>query len=199
MAKLYFNYGCMGSTKTLSLLTSAYQFEEKNISFLCLKPSIDVRSEMIESRVGIKRECLNISDKTDIFSLIKKFIETSDALMEDKLKWIFVDECQFLTEEQVEQLSMIVDYLDVNVSCYGLRTDFQTKLFPASKRLFEIADTITEIKSPCSCGRKTIVNARFDKEGKIIVNGSQVMIGGNELYRPICRKCWREKVKDCLI
>lgn len=154
---------------------------------------------MIESRVGIKRECLNISDKTDIFSLIKKFIETSDALMEDKLKWIFVDECQFLTEEQVEQLSMIVDYLDVNVSCYGLRTDFQTKLFPASKRLFEIADTITEIKSPCSCGRKTIVNARFDKEGKIIVNGSQVMIGGNELYKPICRKCWREKVKDCLI
>lgn len=187
----------MGSTKTLNLLTSAYQFEEKNISFLCIKPEVDTRSEMIESRVGLKRECLNVSKSTNIYEIIKKYIETTEALMyNEKLKWILVDEVQFLTEEQINQLSKVVDDFDVNVSCYGLRTDFKSRLFEGSKRLFELADTITEIKSPCSCGRKAIINARISEDGKIVTEGSQVLIGGNDKYIPLCRKCWMNKIKN---
>jgi thymidine kinase len=91
----------------------------------------------------------------------------------------------------------VVDFLDINVMCYGLRTDFQSKLFPASKRLFELADDIEEIKSTCSCGdRKTSINARFDADGNIITEGDQVVIGGNDMYKALCRKCWKNKIRD---
>lgn len=194
MSKLYFFYGCMGSAKTLNLLTSAYQLQEKNIPFLCLKPSIDTRSDKIESRVGIDRECIIINSDCNIYSLITNYINAAKSVMiEDELKWIFIDECQFLTKEQVDDLAKIVDDFDINVSCYGLRTDFKTEMFNGSKRLMEIADTITEIKSLCNCGKKAIVNARIDENGHVIVNGSQVLIGGNEKYVPLCRKCYRNK------
>lgn len=194
MSKLYFFYGCMGSAKTLNLLTSAYQLQEKNIPFLCLKPSIDTRSDKIESRVGIERECIIINSDCNIYSLITNYINAAKSVMiEDELKWIFIDECQFLTKEQVDDLAKIVDDFDINVSCYGLRTDFKTEMFNGSKRLMEIADTITEIKSLCNCGKKAIVNARIDENGHVIVNGSQVLIGGNEKYVPLCRKCYRNK------
>ena len=102
-----------------------------------------------------------------------------------------------MTEEQVDQLSDVVDFLDINVMCYGLRTDFKSRLFPASKRLFELADDIEEVKSTCECGKnKTSINARFDKNGDIIVDGDQIMVGGDESYRAICRKCWKDKVRD---
>lgn len=194
MSKLYFFYGCMGSAKTLNLLTSAYQLQEKNIPFLCLKPSIDTRSDKIESRVGIERECIIINSDCNIYSLITNYINAAKSVMiEDELKWIFIDECQFLTKEQVDDLAKIVDDFDINVSCYGLRTDFKTEMFNGSKRLMEIADTITEIKSLCNCGKKAIVNARINENGHVIVNGSQVLIGGNEKYVPLCRKCYRNK------
>ena len=106
-----------------------------------------------------------------------------------------VDECQFLTEEQVDQLSDIVDYLDVNVICYGLRTDFKSKLFPASKRLFELADDIEEVKTSCDCGERASINARFNNEGKIITEGSQILVGGDDLYHAICRKDWKELIR----
>jgi thymidine kinase len=114
-----------------------------------------------------------------------------------ELKWVLVDECQFLTEQQVDQLSDVVDFLGISVICYGLRTDFQSKLFPASKRLFEIADDLEEIKSTCACGEsKTSINARFDENGKIVTEGDQVVIGGNDMYKSLCRKCWKNKIRD---
>ena len=109
---------------------------------------------------------------------------------------VLVDECQFLTEEQVDQLSDIVDYMGVNVLCYGLSTDFKSHLFPASKRLFEIADSIEEVKSSCECGKKALINARFDENGNIITEGSQILVGGNEMYKPLCRKCWKDKIRE---
>lgn len=178
----------MGSAKTLRLLTTAYNFEENGIPFMAFKPSIDTRdgNNVIASRIGIKRDCIMISDHDDIYSAVEYYNRTQPS----KLEWILVDECQFLTENQVNQLACIVDNLNINVMCFGLRTDFQSKLFEGSKRLFELADTIEEIKSTCSCGNKTSINARFLPNGEIITNGAQVLIGGNDLYKPICRKCW---------
>lgn len=107
--------------------------------------------------------------------------------------WILIDEAQFLSAEQVDQLAAVVDEYGINVVCYGLRTDFRTHLFEGSKRLLEIADTIDEIKSTCTCGRKTIVNARVNSLGEIITEGEVVEIGGNDRYIAVCRKCWRNK------
>jgi thymidine kinase len=108
-------------------------------------------------------------------------------------EWILIDEAQFLSARQVDELAAVVDDFGANVVCYGLRTDFQSHLFEGSRRLFEIADTIDEVKSTCTCGRKTIVNARMDSNGDIITEGAQVEIGGNERYMAVCRKCWRNK------
>lgn len=197
MAKLRYYFGTMGSTKTLTLLTSAFQFEEKGIHFLCFKPSIDTRCEenIIKSRLGVERECVPINSECNLYTFISNYLSTSEALLDNKLEWILIDEVQFLTEEQIDQLAAIVDIFDINVSCYGLRTDFKSKSFPASNRLFEIADTIEEIKSPCSCGRKSIINARIDANGKLVTFGQQVMIGGNDEYIPLCRKCWKERIE----
>lgn len=191
IGKLYFRYGTMGSAKTALLLTTAYNFEERGMSYLCFKPSIDTRDKknVIRSRIGIERECLWIYRDTDMFVLVRDMIENRH----NKPEWILVDEAQFLAAEQVDQLAQLVDEFGVNVICYGLRTDFRTCLFEGSRRLFEIADSIDEIKSTCSCGRKTIVNARMDSRGEIITEGEQVEIGGNERYVAVCRKCWRNK------
>ncbi len=191
IGKLYFRYGTMGSAKTALLLTTAYNFEERGMSYLCFKPSIDTREKknVIRSRIGIERECNWIYRETNLYREIQNMIEVKQFHPE----WILVDEAQFLTAEQVDQLAMIVDQYSVNVICYGLRTDFRTNLFEGSRRLFEIADTIDEIKCTCNCGRKTIVNARIDGRGEIITEGEQVEIGGNERYMSVCRKCWRNK------
>lgn len=191
-SKLYYYYGTMGSAKTLRLLTMAYNFEENNIPFLVIKSKIDTRdgNNRIVSRVGLERECTMISEDENLYSLIENY-NTSK-----KLDWILVDECQFLTSEQVNQLANVVDKLDINIICFGLRTDFQSHLFEGSKRLFEIADTIEEIKSRCHCGRKTSINARFDENNNLISRGSQIMIGGNESYKPLCRKCWFELINN---
>jgi thymidine kinase len=196
MAKLYFRYGTMGSTKTLSLLTTAYNFEEKNIPFMVLKPSIDTRDgeNIIKSRIGIERECVVIYPDVDIYEAVVQYNNILMAKL-SKLEWILIDESQFLTENQIDQLAKIVDTLNINVMCYGLRTDFSSRLFSGSKRLFELSDDIEEIKSRCSCGKKTAINARFNENGEIVLNGSQIMVGGNDLYRPLCRKCWREFIK----
>lgn len=191
IGKLYFRYGTMGSAKTALLLTTAYNFEERGMSYLCFKPSIDTREKknVIRSRLGIERECSWIYRDTDMFSLIENMIEERKP----RPAWILVDEAQFLKAEQVDQLARVVDTFGINVICYGLRTDFRTSLFEGSRRLFEIADTIDEIKSTCHCGRKTIVNARIDGRGEIITEGEQVEIGGNERYMSVCRNCWRNK------
>lgn len=192
--KLYFRYGTMGSAKTAMLLTQAYNFEERGLSYICMKPIIDIREKknVIRSRIGIERECTWIYGDTNLYLKVKElFEETLDVPA-----WILVDEAQFLTAEQVEQLAHSVDDFGCNVVCYGLRTDFRSHLFEGSKRLFELADTIDEIKSTCTCGRKTIMNARIDSEGNVITEGEQVEIGGNERYMAVCRKCWRNKTVE---
>ncbi len=191
IGKLYFRYGTMGSAKTALLLTTAYNFEERGMSYLCFKPSIDTREKknVIRSRIGIERECSWIYRDTDMYEMISTMV----AERRPHPEWILVDEAQFLTADQVDQLARVVDTFGINVICYGLRTDFRTCLFEGSRRLFEIADTIDEIKSTCNCGRKTIVNARIDGRGNIITEGEQVEIGGNDRYMSVCRNCWRNK------
>lgn len=188
--KLYFRYGTMGSAKTALLLTTAYNFEERGMSYLCMKPSIDTREKknVIRSRIGIERECQWIYRDTNLYALVEPMVESNTHP-----EWILVDEAQFLAAEQVDQLAKIVDCFGINVICYGLRTDFRTNLFEGSRRLFEIADSIDEVKSTCNCGRKTIVNARIDSNGEIITEGDQVEIGGNDRYISVCRNCWRNK------
>ena len=181
----------MGSAKTALLLTTAYNFEERKIRYLCMKPAIDTRENKseIRSRIGIERECKWIYPETNLYEFAKKYFKEINEVVD----WFLVDEAQFLSARQIDQLSMIVDDFGSNVICYGLRTDFQTHLFEGSRRLFEIADTIDEIKSTCTCGHKTIVNARIDPNGDIITEGEQVEIGGDERYMAVCRKCWRNR------
>lgn len=195
--KLYFKYGVMGCSKSLRLLATAHDFDEKNIPVLVLKSSIDTRdgAAIIKSRAGLSRECGAIEPGMNIFKGINEYNHARIASLEKPLQWVLVDECQFLSEEQIDQLSDVVDYLDINVICYGLRTDFKSKLFPATKRLFELADTIEEIKTSCECGGKASINARFSSDGKIITEGSQILVGGDDLYRPICRKDWKELIR----
>lgn len=187
--KLYFRYGTMGSAKTALLLTTAYNFEERGMTYSCFKPIVDTREKenVIRSRIGIERKCTWIYHDTDIYVMAQEMFERTMTVID----WFLIDEAQFLTAEQVDQLARIVDDYGSNVICYGLRTDFQTHLFEGSRRLFEIADTIDEIKSTCTCGRKTIVNARIDANGDFITEGDQVEIGGDDRYIAVCRKCWR--------
>ena len=188
----------MSSGKSLNLLSTAYNLEENNIQIMVLKPSLDTRDGegVIRSRAGLERKCIMIDEDVNLYKAIKAYRNVLASQLET-LKWVIVDEAQFLTEEQVDQLSDVVDFLDINVMCFGLRTDFQSKLFPGSKRLFEIADDLEEIKSSCECGeKKSSINARFDENGEIITEGSQVEIGGNDKYKAICRKCWKNKIRD---
>jgi thymidine kinase len=196
MAKLRFYHGTMASAKSLRLLTTAYNFEEKGLSFMVLKPSCDTRDgeDVISSRVGLKRECITIQDDVNLYKAVEGYNNILKASF-DKLEWILVDEAQFLTREQVNQLAEIVDEMGIEVMCYGLRTDFQSNLFQGSKRLMELADEIEEIKSRCSCGRKTSINARFDENGELILQGEQIVIGGNDKYKPLCRRCWTKLKK----
>ena len=194
-AKLRFSYGTMGSGKSLDLLTAAYNFEQKNIPFAIIKSSIDTRDGgEIKSRIGdgVSRKCMLVDQETNLYELFKEIKNFNNG--ENAIQWLFVDEAQFLTEEQVDQLSDVVDYLGINVMCYGLRTDFKSRLFPGSKRLFELADTIEEIKSTCECGSKTIINARVDKDGNVLKNGPQTLVGGDDRYISICRKCWKRSI-----
>lgn len=189
--KLYFRYGTMGSAKTALLLTTAYNFEERKMTYACLKPVVDTREKenVIRSRIGIERKCLWIYPDTDLYLLAQELFEQTMTVID----WFLIDEAQFLSADQVDQLARVVDDYGSNVICYGLRTDFRTHLFEGSRRLFEIADTIDEIKSTCSCGRKTIVNARIDSNGDFVTDGKQVEIGGDDRYIAVCRKCWRNK------
>ena len=191
IGKLYFRYGTMGSAKTAMLLTQAYNFEERGMRYLCMKPIIDDREKdnVIRSRIGIERKCEWIYPDTDIYAAIKRLSDEKGVVFD----WILVDESQFLREQQVDQLARVVDEFGTNVVCYGLRTDFQSRMFEGSRRLFELADSIDEVKSTCSCGRKTIINARIDSQGNIVTDGKQVEIGGDDKYVALCRNCWRNR------
>ena len=181
----------MGSAKTALLLTQAYNFEERKMTYVCMKPVVDTREKdnVIRSRIGIERKCSWIYADTDLYVMIRDLFGQAGAVID----WILIDEAQFLSADQVDQLARVVDDYGSNVICYGLRTDFRSCLFEGSRRLYEIADTIDEIKSTCTCGRKTIINARMDSNGDFVEEGQQVEIGGDDRYIAVCRKCWRNK------
>ena len=185
MAKLYFKYGAMGSSKTAQALITKYNYEENDMSVWLIKPSADIRdgAGILRSRIGLQANCEIMTPDTDVhklFSLTRK----------NKCDVVIVDECQFMTPEQIEQLRAIVDDYNVPVICFGLRTDFQTKLFPGSMRLMELADKIQEIKTICDCGTKATVNARIDCDGHIVTEGAQVVLGGNDSYIAMCHRCY---------
>lgn len=189
MAKLYFKYGAMGSSKTAQALITKFNYEERGMKVWLIKPSIDDRDgiDEVTSRIGLHQKCHTIYPDDSIWELFGEQID---------IDVIITDECQFFTPEQIDDLRRIVDECNLPVLCFGLRTDFRTHLFPGSARLFEVADSITEIKTICDCGSKAIVNARISPDGRIITHGEQVMVGGNESYKAMCHACWKKKIKE---
>ena len=188
MAKLYFKYGAMGSSKTANALITKFNYEERGMKVWLIKPSIDVRdgAAVVRSRIGLSANADVITPDKDLFEEYRKH---------DDCHVIIADECQFFTPAQIDQLRQIVDKLDIPVLCYGLRTDFLTHLFEGSRRLFEVADSITEIKTICTCGKKAIVNARIDETGRIVTEGGQILIGGNDSYIAMCHSCWKQAIE----
>ena len=187
MAKLYFKYGAMGSSKTANALITKFNYEERGMEVWLIKPALDDRNGVtkVHSRIGIEADAFVVSHETDV---LREFESRRG------IHAIIADECQFFTPSQIDQLRRIVDQYDVPVLCFGLRTDFMTNLFDGSKRLFEVADSITEIKTICTCGKKAIVNARIDGNGRVLVEGGQILIGGNDAYVAMCHSCWKNAI-----
>ena len=188
MAKLYFKYGAMGSSKSAQALITKFNYEELGMSVWLIKPSIDTRdgADIIRSRIGLECRARVITPEENI-------IEAYRAA--GKHDVIIADEAQFFTPAQIDQLRDLVDEQDLPVLCFGLRTDFLTHFFPGAQRLMELADSLTEIKTVCACGRKATVNARIDGAGHVVTEGSQVMLGGNDSYVAMCHKCWKDKIR----
>lgn len=189
MAKLYFNYSSMNAGKSTVLLQAAYNYEERGMNALLMIAAFDDRGGKgrIASRIGLAADADIFTADDDVFRHVEKTHEKTpvDAVL--------VDEAQFLTEEQVWQLASLADRLGIPVMCFGLRTDFQGKLFPGSAALLALADNLKEIKTICWCGRKATMVARLDGNGRIVEEGEQVVIGGNETYVSLCRKHWSRR------
>jgi len=188
MAKLYFKYGAMGSSKSAQALITKFNYEEKGMSVWLIKPSTDTRdgADIIRSRIGLEAHANIMVPEASILD------EYARAGRHDV---IIADEAQFFTPQQIDELRELVDTQSLPVLCFGLRTDFLTHFFPGAQRLMELADSLTEIKTVCSCGRKATVNARIGEGGRIITEGSQVFLGGNDSYVAMCHKCWKEKIQ----
>jgi thymidine kinase len=184
MAKVYFYYAAMNAGKSTALLQSSYNYRERGMTTLLLTPLIDARygTGRIESRIGLRSGAISISTGDNLLTRVR----AEHAV--HPIACVLIDEVQFLTEEQVWQVTEVADVLDVPVLCYGLRTDFQGKLFPGSAALLALADDITELKTICQCGRKATMNLRVDHEGRAVKEGLQVEIGGNDRYVSLCRK-----------
>ncbi len=189
MAKLYFSYSAMNAGKSTLLLQASYNYHERGMNTMLLTSAVDDRTRqgVIASRIGLEQpaEVFRLSD-----NLCHKVGAASKARTIDCL---FVDEAQFLTDEQVWQLASVADDLGIPVMCYGLRTDFQGNMFPGSATLLAIADHLREIRTICWCGRKATMVVRMDGKGKVIEDGEQVMIGGEETYVSLCRSHWRAR------
>ena len=186
MAKLYFKYGAMGSSKTATALITKYNYEERGMKVWLIKPALDDRDGVatLRSRVGLSAEANVIAAGDDVAERWRT---------ESRSDVIIADEAQFFTPEQIDALRTLVDEDDIPVLCFGLRTDFRTKLFPGSARLLELADSITEIKTICDCGAKATVNARIFN-GRVVTEGEQVMLGGNDSYLAMCHRCWKKRI-----
>ena len=183
MAKLYFRYGVMGSSKTANALMVRYNYEERGQDALLVKPAVDQRdgARFVASRAGLSHPCIYFSDLMEMTPRQLK-----------PYACIIVDEAQFLTRDEVRYLTDLVDDWNIPVICYGLRTDFKGELFPGSAELLATADVIEEVKTICWCGKKALCNARFDESGHVIKEGEQVVLGANDKYIGLCRKHWKE-------
>lgn len=190
MAKLYFHYSTMNAGKSTLLLQAAYNYRERGMETFLLTAGFDTRagSGRIASRIGIDAPAKVFEPGSDMFEIIRK------RLVEGPCACIFVDEAQFLSRTQVWQLARAVDDLGVPVMCYGLRVDFRGELFPGSAALLAIADELREMRTICHCGRKATMVVRKDAGGRVLTDGAQVQIGGNESYESLCRRHWREAV-----
>ena len=189
MAKLYFKYGAMGSSKSAQALITKFNYEELGMSVWLIKPSTDTRdgADIIRSRIGLECRAQIITPDEDIREAYRA-IGRRDV--------IIADEAQFFSPAQIDQLRELVDDEDIPVLCFGLRTDFLTRFFPGSQRLMELADSLTEIKTVCACGSKATVNARIDARGHIVTEGSQILLGGNDSYVAMCHRCWKKKIRE---
>ena len=189
MAKLYFKYGAMGSSKTAQALITKYNYEENGMTVWLIKPSADTRdgATVIRSRVGLEAKAEVILPDDDI---VEKYDRRGHTNV------VIVDECQFMSPEHIDQLRELVNFRNVPVLCFGLRTDFQSKLFPGSRRLFEVADCFDEIKTMCDCGAKATNTARIDAEGYVVTEGAQLLLGGNDSYIAMCHRCWQKHIRE---
>ena len=186
MCKLYFKYGAMGSSKSAQALMTKFNYEQKGYNVLLLKPNIDNRDDvgkkrMIKSRIGLSSECIVFGENTNLYDLYIRENETK------KVDVIIIDEVQFCKEKQINDCQLITE--KIPVLCYGLKTNFKGYLFEGSKRLLEIADSISEIKSICKCGFKATMNAKI-VNGEVITSGNEIDIGGDEKYEAMCYSCW---------
>lgn len=192
MAKLYFSYSAMNAGKSTILLQASHNYHERGMQTLLLTASLDGRfgKGKITSRIGLSSEAHIFDDSTDMRALVEGIHQ------EGAIHCVLVDEAQFLSEDQVWQLASIADDLNIPVMCYGLRTDFQGNLFPGSARLLAVADNLREIRTICHCGSKATMVVRQDESGRVLKSGAQVEIGGNEKYVSLCRRHWREAMKE---
>ena len=192
MAKLYFNYSTMNAGKSTLLLQAAYNYNERGMETYLLTAQLDRRAGegQIASRIGIGQPADTFTDHEDMFAKI------SARLGHGPVACVFIDEAQFLTRDQVWQLARVVDDLGVPVMCYGLRVDFQGNLFPGSAALLALSDEMREVRTICHCGKKATMVVRQDETGRVLTEGDQVQIGGNESYVSLCRRHWREATGD---
>lgn len=189
MAKLYFKYGAMGSSKSAQALITKFNYEERGMKVWLIKPATDTRDGVttLQSRIGLKAQADVIKPEDNIYQRFSTDYSDCDV--------IITDEAQFFTPEQIEQMRNIVDDYDIPILNFGLRTDFRTHVFPGSLRLLELADDIVEIKTICSCGKKATVNARIIN-GKVVTEGEQVLLGGNDSYIAMCHRCWKKQIES---
>ena len=184
MAKLYFYYSAMNAGKTTTMLQSAHNYRQRGMRPLLMKPALDTRDKIsaISSRIGLRADAVGFDASADLLSLVR-----DDITANGPLNCVLCDEAQFLSADQVWQLSDVVDELRIPVLCYGLRTDFRGALFPGSETLLAIADELVEIKTICHSGKKATMNLRVDDSGAAVLDGPQVEIGGNERYVSVSR------------
>ena len=191
MAKLYFSYAAMNAGKSTLLLQVAHNYSERGMQAYLLTSQHDNRAGVgvISSRIGMSKKSDTYAPSDNIYAKVAKKLE------EGPVACVLVDEAQWLTKEQVWQLTEVVDELRISVLCYGLRTDFKGELFPGSETLLATADVIREIRTVCDCGRKATMTLRFDSEGNAVSDGPQTQVGGNESYKSMCRKHWKEALE----
>jgi len=190
LAKLYFYYSSMNAGKSTSLLQSAYNYQERGMTPLLLTAEIDNRYSVgkVTSRIGLEAAAHLFNQDDNLFEMVSEQNEN------EAIDCVLIDESHFLNKEQVKQLGQVVDTLDIPVLCYGIRTDFRGELFPGSKYLLAWADNLNELKTVCHCGRKATMVVRLDSDGKVVSDGDQVVIGGNNQYQSMCRRHFAEHI-----